>query len=127
MCNEVIKRKYYIDSKYYKPFNNNINKNIFPKIFSAGSKGRDYKILIESVKDKADIFIVTNKKIELREKYKNVYFLDFNPNMFNLKKIISECDFSVIPISDEEKKQNCWHNNCFYVYGYVKASFNKKN
>lgn len=104
-CNNVIKRKYYIDSNYYKPFNNNHKKNLFPNIFSAGSKGRDYKIFIDCVSNKANLFIVTNKKMELNEKYKNVYFIDFNSNMFNLKKIISECDFTVLPISDEEKNK----------------------
>ncbi len=99
--NTVIKRKYYIDSEYYKPVKTE-KKAKKITIFSAGAKGRDYNSLIYACGENVNLKILTNVNIKPSP---NVEIFRPGANLFNFKKIISQSDFTVIPISDNELNQ----------------------
>lgn len=98
----ILKRDYHIDTEYYKPEKNFEKASQGIKIFTAGSKGRDFDNLLKALDKDIKLIAVSNSQIPQKE---NIFFFKLNQNLFNLKKLISEANFTAIPISDNEKNE----------------------
>lgn len=97
--NKIIKRKYYIDTDYYRP-SNTAEKNKKFTIFFAGVKGRNYEKLIKSITGNMNLLIITNSNIKSSKP--NVKILNFNKNIFNLKHYLSKSTLTILPVDEEE-------------------------